>query len=244
MSEGTGRDRRHHTRRKVQDFEGRVIRESGYELKAMIVDVSRMGLGITAGQALVAGEKLVLELDSYKIPLLVISSSRDPEIHGNWRYGLLIDDETYDLDIIFHAAGLIELPHDHDSHSKVATSEVDAKPGQRPPRYRVDSNRLRIEAKTIGQSHGWLLGVENVSETGLLISCGSGETPFHVNTILELLIDKDEVFLNEARILMGKVVRTVKASDGGAVFGIQVIDIDDDTLPWWRTFLQSVRTEI
>jgi hypothetical protein len=99
---------------------------------------------------------------------------------------------------------------------------------------------VTVESKTLGTDMAYVMGIDNLSRSGLLLNKrGYTKTPFQVNTLLELNIDPKSRVFSRPISCLGKVVRT-EAHDNEVVrYGIQILEIDDhfnvDFLSWLKT---------
>ena len=110
-------------------------------------------------------------------------------------------------------------------------------PRARAPRFDVGQSLL-VASKTIGTAVAYNLATQNISKSGMLLSWEhSTPVPFSENTILELTIDPELSFLDEAVNCLGKVVRketSIRDGQKTTKFGIRIVQIDHSDLDSWE----------
>jgi len=108
-------------------------------------------------------------------------------------------------------------------------------PGVRARRIDV-GERVSVETKTLGTAMSFVLGMENLSRSGLLLSKGRNyKVPFQLNTLVEITVDPEQKVFERPVNALAKVVRFGEASPGQqASFGLRIIQIDTKDNEIWE----------
>lgn len=108
-------------------------------------------------------------------------------------------------------------------------------PGVRARRIDL-GDRVNVETKTLGTAMSFVLGMENLSRSGLLLSKGRNyRVPFQVNTLVEITVDPDQKIFERPVSALAKVVRFGEGSIGQeASFGLRIIQIDAKDSEIWE----------
>lgn len=103
-------------------------------------------------------------------------------------------------------------------------------------------NRMTAETRTIGAPLAFVMHLENVSETGFLLTSGvNGRVPYQVNTLIELTLDPKAHVIGRPIHLLGRIVRTNAAADnGGKQFGVHIVQMDSRDHASWEKFVEEL----
>lgn len=131
-------------------------------------------------------------------------------------------------------------------HGREATMRAGSGRENRPIESKIRAKRVSVgtgvtaETRTIGAPLAFLLTLENVSQTGLLLSAsGKGRIPYQINTLIELTLDPNASRIGRPIHLLGRVVRTAsaQAEEAGRQFGVQIVQIDSRDNAHWDRFV-------
>lgn len=223
---------------------GRLVNtETGDEIICKSIDVSRLGLAIESEIQLAVDVRLALEIAGTRVSLTIVSCALPKKGDRMYRYGLFADASGVDLEDVFATAGLITRP--------ISRPGVQGQP-DRAPRFLPDQE-LKLEARTFGTSAPYVLVVENLSRSGLLVGMVNSEhLPFRVNTLLDLVIDpKAKVFEGPIKAT-GKIVRRVdeKSKDPEKLdvnvvrLGIVIVEVEPRDEAKWVTALEFLERSL
>lgn len=208
---------------------------SGSEVICQSLDVSRIGLAIESEMEYAIESHLALELEDVKITLRIVSRTQTQKLNRAFRYGLIVEDGSVNLEELFRTKEL--LLHG----APVAKSRVE----DPAPRFMPDQ-QLKIELNTFGTKNPYILFVENLSRSGLLVGLVTSETlPFRVTTLLDMVIDPKKEILTMPVRASGKVVRRVdeelpQAGKKAVRLGIVIVEIDPRDEAVWAVAIQSL----
>lgn len=122
-----------------------------------------------------------------------------------------------------------------------ARSQRSSESKVRAKRLKVDES-LTAETRTIGTPIAYLMRLENVSETGFLLSGSlNGRIPYRVNTLIELTLDPNASVIAHPIHLLGRVVRANSVDEQGQKqFGVQIVQMDSKDQASWETFVSNL----
>jgi hypothetical protein len=112
------------------------------------------------------------------------------------------------------------------------------------PRFEVIPQIL-IQASTLGSMNPWELFVENISASGMFLQVyDCEESPYHANSLLDVVIDPEGTRLPKPIKCVGKVVRILEeAGAGGKVevrVALTIAQIDDENQAGLDAFLERL----
>ncbi|MEZ4741785.1 MAG: hypothetical protein R3B45_04955 [Bdellovibrionota bacterium] len=123
----------------------------------------------------------------------------------------------------------------------MAAGIIPNKPGNvriRSPRFLPDKE-LFVKSKTIGTSLCYRLKADDISLTGLLLSWEfDSHVPFIKNTLIEMEIDSDCIWLEEPISCIGRVVR--RMNEAGTKFGIVIVQMDGEAIHEWDNCVKAL----
>lgn len=102
--------------------------------------------------------------------------------------------------------------------------------------------RMTAETRTIGAPLAFVMQLENVSQTGFLLSSAvHGRVPYQINTLIELTLDPKANVIGRPIHLLGRVVRTNPSDAGGQKqFGVQIVQMDSRDHASWEKFVDQL----
>lgn len=118
----------------------------------------------------------------------------------------------------------------------------------RAPRIEPDVP-LCIQAKTLGTAVGYFFDTRNISKTGLLIEQNQPRrVPFLINTLVEIIIDREGNWLDKPIACIAKVVRIVEPGmDSAAMherFGLRIVQIEKENGEIWEASVAKLAKKL
>ncbi len=209
-------------------------------------DVSPLGLGILSSIDLSVDEGLKMEISGESIQLKVATKVQDSGAK-QWRYGLLVVDETIDLEHRFRVLGLIYSPEKAVSRGSTQVPKKSEKRASddRAPRFGIDWE-LPIDANTLGNRTIFKLYIANISRSGMLMT--SFETKvghLAVNALLDITIDPQKKYLSRpihgfAKVVQSFAEKSTDPTKKNVSFGIVISEIFPEDKAAWDLFIRSL----
>lgn len=225
------------------ELPGRMIDvNSGHKIACRSLDVSRMGLAIESEVELLIETRLILEGEGLNVTFQIVSRTQTRQFTPTFRYGLIVEHGDVDLEDLFRKKNLLLMPAKAAGSAKIRVVD-------RSPRYLPD-HPLKLEASTFGTKNPYIVTIENLSRSGLLVGLVISEhLPFQATTLLDLVIDPKTETLAKPVRAVGKVVRRVdellppeagKKQLAAVRLGIVIIEIDPRDEDVWHTTINAL----
>lgn len=214
-----------------------MLKKSKEEIKYQPFEISRYGLGIITSQPLDIGSDLVLKSSLGEVPFRVSTQIPASEA-GSLRYRLVALDMEADVE---------QFILDVANNEKVAALTLTK--NLQHARFDTDPP-IPVIAKTFGSTNRYRFQTVNVSTSGILMALDDEITaPFNINTLLELELIPNGVWLHEPLSCLGKVIRrnTFARHSGQSPvvsFGIQFLEFQKDDLKVWQAILKDIERHL
>ena len=121
--------------------------------------------------------------------------------------------------------------------SNLAAREIDAK---RPAR-RFENCDVLVTARTLGTKFNFKMPVLNLSATGMLLTwLEKPRVPFHLNTLLELIVSSTESGAITTTQCVAKVIHTATNENGERRCGVKIIQSEDEDMTSWNSIVAEI----
>jgi hypothetical protein len=193
--------------------------------------LSKFSLGIVAKAGLDVFEDLILETPRGPATLKILGVETEGVPDGGARYNLMAADLKDDLEKVYSDDERVKQNLRGLQLARFQTS---------PP--------VILNIKTFGSTNPYVFKSINASKSGLLIlSLNKNAVPFHHDTLLEIIIEPNNGWLQRSIKSVAKVVhQTTHESKGGLrlqYFGLELKDFSSDSEYIWRRAVEVLEKE-
>ena len=195
-----------------------------------LYEIASQNLGILSSHSLSPGDRLELELESTRIPVIVhqIAGLHDREL-GLHRYRLFTPEAHVNFESYFPEQRL----RSYSGHPKTTV---------RYARFPSSVLAPLILANTFGAGQTYKLKALNASRSGMLLeACPGSDAPFREGTLLEIKIQRSPI---ETIACLAKVVRCeYNHENSNRRYGVTLTDIPNEQREQFQSFIEYLETE-